>query len=232
MPGPISNRKHPNIVAVGASGGGGLLDMAHLLSLLPAGFPGVVLLTLHRPVDRPSNLASILQRVSALPVMVAHRLQSLHPGTCYVGEPAAHLILRSPTAIGLVADPRHGYRNRTIDLLFDSVAAHAADRAIGVVLSGSLADGSRGLAAITKAGGISMARDPWQHFEGDMPRNAIASAGPLHCVDYVPGLAREIVVQVTGAGADVLPAGQRMASLHRLQSSYAEVGRALNWFNA
>ena len=232
MPGPSSKRSHPSVVAVGASGAGGLLDMAHLLSLLPVSFPGVILLTLHRPADRPSNLASILQRVSALPVMVASRLQSLHPGTCYVGEPAAHLTLYSSTAIELVADLGHGYRNRTIDLLFGSVAIYAANRAIGVVLSGSLADGSRGLAAITQAGGVSMARDPRQHFEGDMPRNAIAAAGPLHCVDYVPGLAREIVTQVVGTGADVLPAGQRMVSLHRLQSSYAKAHRPLNCYNA
>ena len=222
---PGSKRKYPSVVAVGASGSGGLLDMAHLLSLLPASFPGVVLLTLHRPVDRPSNLARILQRVSALPVMVARRVQSLRPGTCYVGEPAAHLSLRSPNAIELIADPRHDYRNRTIDLLFDSVAGHAAGRGIGVVLSGSLADGSRGLTAITKAGGVSMARDPWQHFEGDMPRNAIASAGPLHCVDYVPGLARAIRVHVMNTDPRILPASPQMAWLHRLQSFHVGLGQ-------
>ena len=221
MDGPDDGEHHQSVVAIGASGSSGLLDMADILALLPASFPGTVLLTLHRPVDRPSNLARVLQRVSALPVVIAGQMQHLQPGTCYIGEPAAHLTLCSPTAIGLVADPWHAYRNRTIDLLFDSVAAYAADRAIGVVLSGCLSDGSRGLAAIMGAGGISMARDPWQHVQGDMPRNAIASAGPLHCVDCVdcvPSLVQAIVVHATGTrlGFPPPPAAAQLISVHRL----------------
>ncbi len=193
LPRPDNDRDHRGVVAIGASGAAGLTDMMELLANLPRGFPGIVLLTLHRPADQPSNLACILQRVSALPVTVARPFQALRAGTCYVGEPGAHLILDSASTIGLVADPWHLYRNRTIDLLFGSVALHAADHAIGVVLSGSLSDGSRGLSAVLQAGGLGMACVPRLRCQGDMPRNAIAYNEPLHCVGDVAGLARAIV---------------------------------------
>jgi two-component system chemotaxis response regulator CheB len=73
----------------------------------------------------------------------------------------------------LLDDPINRYRNRTIDALFRSVAAHAGSRMVGVVLSGSLDDGSRGLAAIKAAGGTTMVLTPhWSGGKG-MPENAV-----------------------------------------------------------
>jgi two-component system, chemotaxis family, protein-glutamate methylesterase/glutaminase len=64
---------------------------------------------------------------------------------------------------GLV--PAHGnsHRNRTIDLLFESVARHAGTKAIGVVLFGLSDDGSRGLAAIHHHGGGAVVVEPTRH---------------------------------------------------------------------
>jgi two-component system, chemotaxis family, protein-glutamate methylesterase/glutaminase len=50
---------------------------------------------------------------------------------------------------------------------------------IGVVLSGPLDDGSRGLAAIHKAGGLSMVLTPAGPPERGMPKNAIKFDGPI-----------------------------------------------------
>jgi two-component system chemotaxis response regulator CheB len=66
-----------------------------------------------------------------------------------------------------------------VDLLFGSVAEHGSEAATGIVLSGSLSDGSKGLAAIKAAGGITMARQPCETALSDMARNAIRIAGPL-----------------------------------------------------
>ncbi len=183
---------HCAVVAVGGSGSQGLRDMQELLLALPADLPAAVLLTLHRPVDRPSSLASVLQRTSRLPVRIATQGGLLRPGVCYVGEPSRHLALGAPGQVRLVDDERRFHRNATVDLLFRSVAEHAGRQAIGVVLSGCLADGSRGLAAINQAGGIGMACVPCAQAVGDMPRNAIARAGPLSLVDTAAGLGREI----------------------------------------
>jgi two-component system chemotaxis response regulator CheB len=94
------------------------------------------------------------------------------------------------------AGDRH--RNRTIDILFNSVAAHARARGIGVVLSGSLSDGSRGLAAIAHAGGVSMVLTKEGIAERGMPENAVDFDGPIDVLGSAATIAREIILRVAG----------------------------------
>jgi hypothetical protein len=54
------------------------------------------------------------------------------------------LSLAAKSNVRLVEGGQDKHRNRTVDILFHSVAAHARGRGIGVVLSGPLDDGSRG----------------------------------------------------------------------------------------
>ena len=104
--------------------------------------------------------------------------ERLQIGIVYIGEPSQHLTLAINGVGELVNDPSRHYGNRTIDLLFHSVAAHAGPRAIGVILSGTLDDGSRGLVAMHEAGGITMVLTPSSLPEHGMPSNAIAFDGP------------------------------------------------------
>src|SRR5262245_66624611 len=96
---------------------------------------------------------------------------------------------------GLRADllPDHRYTTRNIDQLFISLARHYGPRTIGVVLSGQLDDGTRGLAAIKKAGGIAMVQSPEEAAYPDMPRNAIKYDGQVDLVAPIPYLAAEII---------------------------------------
>jgi two-component system chemotaxis response regulator CheB len=82
-----------------------------------------------------------------------------------------------------------------VDLLFNSVAAYAGNGMIGVVLSGSLDDGSRGLAAIRKAGGLSMVLTPAGPPERGMPENAIKFDGPISLI----GSSKEIAEAICAA---------------------------------
>ena len=179
------------IVAVGASGSQGMHDLRELLAALPVPFPAVLLAVVHRPADRVSYLREFLAAGSEIPVGVASEGERLRAGVCYIGEPAAHLTLGPDGAAHLVADPGATYRNRTIDLLFGSLAKVAVSRLIGVVLSGALDDGSRGLAAISVAGGQVMVLTPYDG-GSEMPANAIRFDGPPDFVGAVPELAREI----------------------------------------
>jgi chemotaxis response regulator CheB len=169
-------------VAVGASGSEGLDDLRALLRALPASLPAVVLIVLHRPWDRVSHLASILARVSQMPVVVAAEGERFEPGTAYIGSPADHLTLAARSFGKLIDDPGRAFSNRTVDLLFHSVAAHGDGRMVGVVLSGALDDGSRGLAAIHHAGGLTMVLTPDTPPGSGMPDNAIAFDGPIDMV--------------------------------------------------
>jgi chemotaxis response regulator CheB len=97
----------------------------------------------------------------------------------------------------LIDDPDRHYGGRTVDLLFKSVAAWAGTRIIGVVLSGSLDDGSRGLAAIHDAGGMTMVLTPARPPQQGMPENAISYDGPIDLIGdlrYCTGYLRRLQV--------------------------------------
>jgi chemotaxis response regulator CheB len=189
---PESVQVPPCIIAIGASGCDGLAEIKTLLAGLPDPLAAVVLVVLHRPWDRLSHLRDILARASHLPVVIAADGDRLQLGSCYIGEPAEHLTLAARSRVQLLDDPTNGYRNRTIDALFRSVAAHAGSEMIGVVLSGSLDDGSRGLAAIKAAGGTSMVLTPNRRGRKGMPENAINYDGPIDKIGTPEQIAVEI----------------------------------------
>ena len=199
----------PWFIAIGASGRQGLDDIRDLLHEFPSSLSAVVLIVLHRPWHRVSHLQAILARDSQLPVMIASHGERFEPGTVYIGEPEDHLTLATKSFGFLIHDPKRQYGNRTIDLLFQSVAAHGGERVVGVILSGSLDDGSRGLAAIHHSGGLTMALSRAPHTRG-MPENAIAYDGP---VDVIGDLRR-----IAGAIQEAVRNGSNALKQADLQS--------------
>lgn len=186
----------PYFVAIGASGSEGLSDLGDLLAALPAKLPAVVVVVLHRPSDRISHLREVLARRSSLPMIIPDEDQEFRTGACYIGEPAAHLSLAARSRIHLIEGAHNKYRNRTVDLLFTSVAAHARTRAIGVVLSGALSDGSRGLASIHFAGGITMVLGTRGTAAHGMPSNATHYNGTIDFTGSIDEIAAEIVRRI------------------------------------
>jgi chemotaxis response regulator CheB len=178
----VKSEERPWIVAVGASGAEGLYDIRLLLKALPATLPAIVMIVLHRPWDRPTRLQAILARNCRLPVAVAAHGEHFEAGIVYIGKPAEHLTLAAHTFGAMIDDPHLHHRGRTVDLLFKSVAAQAGKRMIGVVLSGALDDGSRGLAAIHDAGGLTMVLTPGHPPLRGMPENAINYDGPIDLI--------------------------------------------------
>lgn len=183
--------KHlPWTIAVGASGPKGLQDLCDLLRQWSA-LDAVVMIVLHRPWDAVSHLREILQRSSRMPVIIADEDEHLRPGRVYIGEPASHLTLLARTMGTVTPDPARLHRNRTVDLLFHSLADFGGSRIIGIVLAGSLDDGSRGLGAIKNAEGCTMVVTPSKSSAG-MPESAIAHAGPIDVIGDLEAIARAV----------------------------------------
>jgi len=187
----------PWFVAIGASGGQGLNDIKDLLAVLPPNLDAVVMVVLHRPWESPSYLRNILDRATAMNVQIASQGDQLDVGTVYVGEPSDHLTLAARCLGTVTSDPTKLHRNRTIDLLFKSIAENGGPRTIGVVLSGSLDDGSRGLAAMHDAGGLTMVMRPGQDSTGGMPENAIHFDGPIDEIGSAEEIAAAIIRTVS-----------------------------------
>jgi two-component system chemotaxis response regulator CheB len=181
----------PMFVAIGASGSEGLDDIRDLLGALPATLDAIVMVVLHRPSDQISHLREVLARSTRLRVLIATETESLEPGTCYIGAPDEHLTLVDTNLAHMVPGEDNRLRDRTVDTLFNSLALHAGNRTIGIVLSGWLSDGSRGLAAIHASGGLTMVLDPGHKPRG-MQQNAIDFDGPISLI----GTAAEIAALV------------------------------------
>jgi two-component system chemotaxis response regulator CheB len=181
----------PWYVAIGASGAEGFSDAVDLLGEMPLDSDAIFMVVLHRPSSQPSLLQSVLQRRLSLPVQEAVEAETLQPGVCYIGKPAEHLTLTSLSCARLVDGRGDIYRNRTVDLLFDSLGTCARRRGIGIVLSGAFDDGSRGLAAIHRGGGVTMVLHPGVKSRG-MQQNAIEYNRPVDFVGGPAALAAEV----------------------------------------
>jgi len=166
-------------VGIGASAGG-LEAVTELLGGLPAA-PGLAfILVQHLDPSHESLLSEILAKKTAIPVSVALAGEAVHPGHVYV-IPADAILAVHEGHIELKRRTHTGERPSPVDVLFKSLAATYADRAIGVVLSGGDSDGSLGICDIKNAGGFTFAQELDSARFPNMPRHAIETG----CVDFV-----------------------------------------------
>jgi two-component system, chemotaxis family, protein-glutamate methylesterase/glutaminase len=176
-PGPgRATRLHRDIVAIGGSAGA-LEPLKRIIADLPADLSASVLTVLHLSPNAPSTLVPILNRVGGMQAVNPQDGDPLTPGFIYVANPDLHLEV-TERFIRQSHGPRINGVRPAIDVLFESVAETFGPRAIGVVLSGGLDDGSAGLAALREAGGIGIVQQPDDAAIASMPRNAMQRAAP------------------------------------------------------
>ena len=167
---------HRDVIAIGASAGG-VEALRAVVAGLPDDLPAAVLVVLHVPRTGQSALASILARVSSLPVRPAVDGEMLRHSRVYVAPVDRHLLLLG-NRIRLSRGPTENGHRPAIDPLFRSVARAFGPRAVGVVLSGSRDDGAAGLAAIAARGGTTVVQDPSDAVFPAMPRAALEQVVP------------------------------------------------------
>jgi two-component system chemotaxis response regulator CheB len=179
FPDPIVHRTNApaySVVVIGASAGG-VSALIGLLSGLPADFPLPILLVQHLSAKLPSKLPEVLGYATALRVKWAEHGELMKAGTVYVAPPDLHLVVKPGHRIGLSSADRVEWWRPAVDMLFRGAAEVYRERTIAIVLSGAMWDGAKGMAAVAKAGGITIVQDEATSDHFDMPAAAL-NLGP------------------------------------------------------
>lgn len=147
-----------DLLVIGASTGGPRA-LSTLLHRFPSTFPGSILIAQHMPPGFTATLAQRLDRRSRIEVREARDGDALQPGVALLGVGGQQLSVereegRLVARLSREDDSR--VHRPSVDLLFASAATAAADRLVGLVLTGMGQDGAAGLAAIREAGGRTL----------------------------------------------------------------------------
>jgi two-component system chemotaxis response regulator CheB len=166
----MANRTR-DIIVIGASAGG-VEVLQQVVRTLPPNFPAAVFVTLHFPEHATSVLPRILSRAGPLPALHAADGDAVVRGRIYIAPPDHHLLLMR-RGMRIVRGPKDNGNRPAIDPMFRSAAVAFGPRVIGVVLTGNLDDGTAGLAAIKRRGGLTVVQDPEEALFSSMPRSAL-----------------------------------------------------------
>jgi two-component system chemotaxis response regulator CheB len=190
-----------DIIVIGASSGG-LDALRVLLRSLPIDLPAAVFIVVH--VGARSHLVDILGRVASLRVVRAVSGAPVEYKTVYIAPPGRHLLLHDAHLL-LRRGPKENMARPAIDPLFRSAAATFGGRVIGVVLSGALNDGSAGLRAIKRCGGLAVVQDPSDADFPEMPESALRHVEVDHVSDIVEmaGLLGRLTHRLAGRTPEV-----------------------------
>ena len=209
------------VVGVGASAGG-LEACRRLLSSLPTGHGMAVVLV--RPLDPPHDgpMAEQLAGHTTMTVAPATDGARLEPDHLYLIPPGVHPAVDYDTLRLTRPQARHGGR-LPFDVFLESLARSRGPRAVAVVLSGTGADGSAGLAAVKAAGGFVVVQDPDEAAFDGMPRSAVATGA----VDLVLPAERigPALIDHLHRVDDAVPAADAAGGLDRLRGDPLERDR-------
>lgn len=216
-------KKQPNhdLVVVGSSAGGvGALSV--LVSTLPEDFPAPIVLAQHLDPLRPSNLNTILERRSKLPIVLVRDQEpnKLEAGKIYV-VPANRHVTISDGYVKLEGD-HEGRPRPSVDLLLSTAARSYGENLIAVILTGSGSDGASGAVEVKEAGGGVIIQNPETAQYPSMPLSLPPTAvdhivelehiGPL-LYDLIEGIKLPAIDKVEDPVRDLLNYVSRQSNI-------------------
>lgn len=169
------------IVGIGASAGG-VQALKEFFDVMPPETGMAFVVVLHLPPDG-SMLPEILSNQTDMPVRGIEDAMEIEPNHVYTIRPAHYLTLDD--GLLRITEPDGKRAHAPVDVFFRTLATEMKNRAVGIVLSGTGANGSLGLREIKARGGLTIAQEPEEAEFQSMPRNAINTG----LVDHVLSIA-------------------------------------------
>jgi two-component system CheB/CheR fusion protein len=174
-------KKNPKfyVVGIGASAGG-LDAIQNLFDHLPSDTGMAFIIIQHLSPDFKSLMPELLSKHTKMPIFTAEDKQTINPNCIYLNQRSKNLHVKGSELYLLDKGPKHNL-NLPIDIFFHTLGEEYKEHSIGVILSGTGSDGSRGIKTIKEGGGTIIVQDPASaQFDG-MPNSAIST----NTVDYI-----------------------------------------------
>ena len=168
------------VVIVGGSAGS-LNSLMHILPNLPKLISFALVIVLHRKSSDDLTLEELLKVKSSVPVKIIEDKIPFEAGFLYVAPSNYHLLFEKNDTLALDTSEKVNYSRPSIDVSFESAAEVYGSSLIGILLSGSNADGTEGMKAIQKSDGLIVIQDPLSADMPFMPKHAIVNTKP----DYI-----------------------------------------------
>ncbi len=159
------------VVGIGASAGG-LQAFIQLLEAVPPKAGMAFVLIQHLSPDHESLMASILGARTHMKVRQIDHKMPLERDCVYINAPGQDVSLSGNTLL-ISQQPEDRLERQPFDFFLESLAKARKSRAMCVILSGTGADGSKGLQSIKHAGGFVLAQDPSESDSDGMPQSSI-----------------------------------------------------------
>jgi two-component system CheB/CheR fusion protein len=199
-------RRDPNepaaVVGLGASAGG-VTPLQQFFGDMKSDTGLAFVVVMHLSPEFESQLATIIQRKTSMPVTQVTEPLKVRPNHVYVIPPNRQLTF-TDSMLDIVPPQQPQGRRVTIDLFFRSLAQAYGQRAVCVIMSGTDSDGVIGLKHIRAQGGLTIVQDPNEAEFDSMPASAI-STGMVDWVLPVAEMPDKLLEFVTNENRMVLP---------------------------
>lgn len=186
------------IVAIGTSTGGPRA-LQEVITKLPGDIPCGVVVVQHMPPGFTRSLAERLNSLSAVTVKEAEQNDMIRPGLVLIAPGDYHMQVEregGKAVVKLNQSPPLGGHRPAVDPLMESVARIFGSKAIGVILTGMGHDGAKGIQAIKRQNGQTIAEDQSTAVVFGMPKAAI-ELGVVDRITPITGVTAEILKALT-----------------------------------
>lgn len=189
------------VIAIGASTGG--TEAIHqLLSGLPASLPGIVIVQ-HIPPVFSRMFAQRLNATTGFQVKEAAAGDWVEPGKALLAPGDHHMKIKrvgERYRVECFAGEKVNGHCPSVDVLFESVAREAGDKAVGIILTGMGYDGAKGLLAMRKSGARTLGQDEKSSVVYGMPKVAY-NIGAVEKQTPLGNMAKSLLALLSGGGA-------------------------------
>ena len=161
-------------IVIGVSAGG-MNAMKLIFSLLPKDFAIPIIIVQHISAHSDSEWIKLLNANSNVNIKEADEKEKIEKGNVYIAPPNYHLLIEKNKTFSLTVTERVNFARPSIDVLFESAADAYKNKLIGIVLSGSNQDGTKGMMRIKEHNGLTIVQDPNTAEYCAMPASVIST---------------------------------------------------------